>query len=136
MELREYRYEKEEEILTLYESVGWTNYTRRPEMLRAAWAGSLLILGAWEGARLVGVIRCVGDGASILYIQDLLVNPAHQRQGIGSALLRAAVARYPSVYQTVLMTDATPEHLAFYRACGFTLDEELGCCGFLRMTAG
>ena len=84
----------------------------------------------------MGVIRCVGDGASILYIQDLLVNPAHQRQGIGSALLRAAVARYPSVYQTVLMTDATPEHLAFYRACGFTLDEELGCCGFLRMTAG
>lgn len=35
MEIREYREYREEELLSLYASVGWTAYTQHPETLRA-----------------------------------------------------------------------------------------------------
>ena len=70
-----------EEILPLYSAVGWTSYTDRPEMLKTAWENSLLILGAYDGGRLIGAVRAVGDGASIVYVQDILVLPEYQRRG-------------------------------------------------------
>ena len=66
------------EILGLYEAVGWTNYTARPERLRAGYACSLAVWGAFAGDRLVGVVRVVGDGATIVFVQDLIVAPSHQ----------------------------------------------------------
>ena len=107
-------------VLALYAAVGWTNYTQRPEMLRRAFAGSLCTLCAYDGGRIAGLVRAVGDGASALCVQDLLVLPEYQRRGLGSRLLRELLARYPDVYQTMLLTDDTPEHAAFYEHAGFT----------------
>ena len=39
--IREYTEYREAEILRLYESVGWTNYTGNPGMLKNAYAHSL-----------------------------------------------------------------------------------------------
>lgn len=86
--ISEYMSYDAEEIRFLYESVGWMNYTARPEMLKKAFENSLAVLGAYEEDRLIGIIRAVGDGASIVFIQDLLVLPEYQRRGIGSALLK------------------------------------------------
>lgn len=120
-----------DEVLRLYEAVGWTNYTRRPEMLRRAVEGSLLVLEARHNGRLVGLVRAVGDGASILCVQDLLVLPEYQRRGIGGRLLRELLARYHDVYQTMLLTDDTPEHAAFYEHAGFTKAEKYGCGAYV-----
>lgn len=133
MDIRPYTVYLDEEVLSLYDSVGWTNYTKRPEMLKAAYAASLMALGAYEDNQLVGIIRVVGDGASILYIQDIIVLPECQRRGIGKQLLLSALERYPDIYQVVLLTDDTPETTAFYQACGFQKDTDLGLCAFLRM---
>ena len=35
--IKEYEAYHEEEILPLYESVGWTNYTQKPQMLKGAY---------------------------------------------------------------------------------------------------
>ena len=133
MEIRRYTAYNEAEVLRLYKSVGWAVYADDPAMLKAAFAGSLLVLGAFVQDELIGLVRAVGDGVSILYIQDILVAPEHQRKGVGAKLLRAALARYPSIYQTVLMTDDIPERAAFYRACGFTAAAGGGCCAFIPM---
>ena len=117
--------------LALYAAVGWTNYTQRPEMLRRAFAGSLCTLCAYDGGRIAGLVRAVGDGASVLCVQDLLVLPEYQRRGIGSRMLRELLARYPDVYQTVLLTDDTPEHAAFYEHAGFTNAAKYGCGAYL-----
>ena len=124
---------REDEILALYDSVGWTAYTERPAMLRQAIEHSLCVLAAYQDGTLVGLARAVGDGASIVYVQDILVSPPYQRRGIGSALLRQLLARYAAVYQLVLMTDDTPRTAAFYRAMGLSRMEQLGCCGFVRL---
>ena len=135
MEIRRYTAYNEAEVLRLYKSVGWTVYADNPDMVKAAFAGSLLVLGAFVQDELIGLIRAVGDGVSILYIQDVLVAPEHQRKGVGRRLLQAMLAQYPSVYQTVLMTDNIPERAAFYRACGFTAAADMGCCAFIRMSS-
>ena len=131
MEIKEYQKYCEDEILRLYASVGWTAYTERPEALRRGFDSSLLTLAAYEGAELLGLIRVVGDGQTIVFVQDLLVFPEYQRKGIGSALLRAVLKRYENVRQIELATDDTPKTKAFYRSMGFRELSEIGCCGFM-----
>lgn len=126
---------KEEEILPLYEAVGWSNYTRRPDMLRRAFENSLFIAAAYQENRLVGLVRVVGDGASIVYIQDLLVLPTYQRQGVGSALLQMVLEKYKQVYQKILLTDSTEKTLAFYQKLGLTKVQDMGCTGFMYINA-
>ena len=133
MEIRAYTEYNEAEILGLYASVGWTAYTDDPAALRNGFANSLLTLAAYEEAALAGLIRVVGDGHTIVFVQDILVRPQFQRRGIGSALLQAVLNRYAGVRQIELFTDDTPETAAFYRSMGFRELTELGCCGFMRI---
>lgn len=130
-QIQEYVRYKREEVLALYESVGWTGYTCRFEIMERAFAQSLKIYGAYEQEKLVGLIRAVGDGLTIVYIQDLMVNPAYQRMGIGKALLGRLLEDYKSVYQKVLTTDDTEKTLAFYHHMGMKVDKEIGCRVFM-----
>lgn len=133
MEIREYGEYKEDEILRLYASVGWTAYTDDPSALRRGFENPLLILGAYEGGELIGLIRAVGDGATIVFIQDILVLPEHQRRGVGTALVKAAVGRFRGVRQIELVTDDTEKTVRFYKSAGFRELSELGCRGFMRI---
>ena len=132
-EIKEYTAYDECEILPLYESVGWTNYTRRPEMLRKAYEHSLFTLGAYACGRLIGILRAVGDGYSIVFVQDLIVEPNRQRQGVGRALLKATLARCSSVYQFELLSDGTEKNISFYRSVGLTDAAALNCKAFIRI---
>ena len=122
-----------EQLLTLYDSVGWSAYTCEPDRLERVVAASLSVFTAWDGSHLVGLLRAVGDGETILYVQDLLVAPAWQRRGIGRRLMGTCLKAYPHVRQKVLLTDHTEGNLAFYRACGFIPSGDYGCTALLRM---
>lgn len=132
MEIREYNAWREEEVLRLYASVGWTAYTQRPQTLRRGFENSLLTLAAYEEGRLAGLIRTVGDGCTVVFIQDLLVSPEYQRKGIGSALMKAVLDRFGDVRQIELLTDRTPATAAFYRAQGFREASERGSLCFIK----
>ena len=132
MEIREYREYREDEILRLYTEVGWTAYTKNMAALEQGFKNSLLVLAAYENEELLGIIRIVGDGFTVVFVQDLLVFPDKQRQGVGTALLKAVLDRYPDVRQIELTTDNTPGTAAFYRSLGFAEFSEIGCCGFMR----
>lgn len=133
MEIREYKAYNEAEILSLYTSVGWAAYTDYPEVLRQSFENSLLILAAYENGRLLGLIRAVGDGYSIVFVQDILVFPEYQRKGVGSALLQALLDKYSHVRQVELATDNTLKNIAFYKKMGFREMSEIGCLGFMRI---
>ena len=123
----------EEEILNLYKSVGWLNYTSNPAMLKNAYKNSLKILGAYDVDKLVGIIRVVGDGYSIVYIQDMIVLPEYQRKGIGTLLLEKILFEYKNVYQKVLMTDNTEKTIRFYKSAGFMADTDIDSVAFLKI---
>lgn len=128
--IKEYKEYNEEEILNLYKNVGWINYTNNPNMLKAAYANSLKILGAYEKDKLLGIIRVVGDGYSVVFIQDLLVHPECQRKGIGTALLKQVLQDYKHVYQKHLLTENTEKTIQFYKSLGFTMDTDMKCRAF------
>ena len=132
MELKEYTQFKSDEILRLYTQVGWTAYTEDMPALERGYKNSLYILAAYENDQLIGIIRVVGDGATVILIQDIIVCPERQRRGIGTALLKAVLDRYSAVRQIQLTTDNTPETVAFYKSLGFVDFSEIGCCGFMR----
>ena len=54
------------DLLALYSSVGWTNYTNNPTMLEEAVKASLWQLAVYDKEELVAYIRLVGDGHSVL----------------------------------------------------------------------
>lgn len=128
--IREYQNYNEDEITSLYKSVGWTNYINNPQMLKEAYNNSLKILGAYDDEKLLGVIRVVGDGHSVVFIQDLLIYPEYQRQGIGTALLKHILQDYKHVYQKHLLTENTEKTIQFYKSLGFTMDTDMECRAF------
>jgi GNAT superfamily N-acetyltransferase len=132
MKIKEYTEFKKDEIWQLYTQVGWTAYTENMTVLERGYKNSLLVLAAYENEELLGIVRVVGDGATIILVQDILVYPQKQRQGIGTSLLKAVLEWYADVRQIQLVTDNTPKTVAFYQSLGFVELEKLGCCGFMR----
>lgn len=108
------------EVVALYQSVGWTAYTDRPEDLMLGLQGSLRVVLARDEGRLVGLARVVGDGATICYLQDVLVSPDTRRQGLGRRLVDQVFGPFSAVRQHVLITDEEAGQKAFYEALGFS----------------
>lgn len=120
---------KLEDVLHLYQAVGWTNYTNQPQMLEQALSHSLAIYLALDGDAVVGLIRLVGDGFSSVFVQDLIVLPSYQRQGIGSSLMKEALEDFKEAYQVQLATEQTEKNMGFYRSMGFETLSTYDCTG-------
>ena len=120
-----------EDVLHLYQAVGWTNYTNQPQMLEQALSHSLAIYLALDGDVVVGLIRLVGDGFSSVFVQDLIVLPSYQRQGIGRALVKEALGDYKDAYQVQLATEQTEKNVGFYRSMGFETLSTYDCIGMI-----
>ncbi|HES9819050.1 TPA: GNAT family N-acetyltransferase [Streptococcus pneumoniae] len=112
---------KLEDVLHLYQAVGWTNYTHQKEMLEQALSHSLVIYLALDGDAVVGLIRLVGDGFSSVFVQDLIVLSSYQRQGIGSSLMKQALGNFKEAYQVQLATEQTEKNVGFNRSMGFEI---------------
>ncbi|WP_339229534.1 GNAT family N-acetyltransferase [Oceanobacillus sp. FSL K6-2867] len=110
---------KEYEIKTLYDDVKWTAYTKDMPRLLSAIKNSLAVITAWDNENLVGLIRVVGDGLTIIYIQDILVLQNYQNEGIGSELMKRILYKYQDVRQKVLLTNDAANVRAFYEKNGF-----------------
>jgi GNAT superfamily N-acetyltransferase len=121
---------KPTDIRKLYEANEWYAYTNDFENLLKGIENSLDVYAYFEGEVLAGLIRVVGDGYTIIYVQDILLLPEYQNKGVGTQLLKTVLDKYESVRQKVLMTDKRPEQLHFYRKNGFKDVTEIGCTGF------
>ena len=120
-----------DDVLHLYQAVGWTNYTNQPQMLEQSLAHSLAIYVARDGEEIVGLLRLIGDGFSSVFVQDLIVLPSYQRQGIGSSLMKQALADYKDTYQIQLATEESEKTLGFYRSLGFETLSSFQCTGMI-----
>lgn len=109
----------EHDIKKVYEDAGWIGYTKDLPKLMNAIKSSLMIVSAWEGTKLVGLNRVLGDGITVIYIQDILVLNSYKRKGIGSNLLEYVLDKYKHIHQKVLLTDDNEETRGFYERNGF-----------------
>lgn len=103
----------------LYADAGWTAYTKDMDQLHKAVLQSFDVLSAWDGNTLVGLVRAVSDGISILYIQDILVLQNYQNNGIASVLMHMLLDKHQEIRQNVLLTEDAPDVRHFYEKNGF-----------------
>ncbi|WP_102692301.1 GNAT family N-acetyltransferase [Rummeliibacillus pycnus] len=108
-----------DQLEKLYNDVQWTAYTKNMELLQQALRNSLEVISAWDGEQLVGLVRIIGDGLSIIYIQDILVMNVYQKQGIATRLMQQVLTKYDYVRQKVLLTEEGENVRHFYEKNGF-----------------
>ncbi|MGN0387120.1 MAG: GNAT family N-acetyltransferase [Lachnospiraceae bacterium] len=109
----EYKHTKEievEKISQLFEAVGWYS-SKQPYKLQQAFRNSSKVITAWEGDKLVGLVRGLDDGVWQATIDCLLVLPGMQGRGIASELLRMIVKEY----EEILYIDVVPEEKRMFR---------------------
>ncbi|UUX33196.1 GNAT family N-acetyltransferase [Fundicoccus culcitae] len=123
----------QEQLQQLYTSVGWTVYLTCQTPVLTLLKQSRHYYMAWDGNQLVGLVRVVGDGGFVAYIQDVLVHPTYQRQGIGSQLMQLIFKEVAYARQIILTTDEQEATVAFYQSLGMQTYKELGVVGFLML---
>jgi len=79
-----------EEYKCLCESVGWTNYMNF-EVVETSLKNSIHCITVKDDEQIVGMGRIVGDGAIYFYIQDIVVHPDYQKNGIGNEIMNILV---------------------------------------------
>lgn len=99
---------------------GWPPFADR--IVWKALAGSQFGAVAVAETDIVGFGRVTGDGATVFYIEDLIVAKNHRGKGVGAAILDALIRKIERVAPTgamiaLLAAEGTDE---FYEANGFT----------------
>ena len=107
--------------LALRKKVNWKELSQK--QAEKALEHSLLTLCAVLDEEPVGMVRLVGDGAVICYVQDLIVVPEVQGQGVGSILLEYIKTYVKSIMEpgTQMMLDlmCAKGRESFYEKHGF-----------------
>jgi predicted N-acetyltransferase YhbS len=80
-----------------------------------------LVVTAWEEKLLVGIARTLTDFSYVGYLADLAVRASHQRQGIGSGLIRKTREKMGSRSMLVLLS--APKAVEYYPKIGFSRHE-------------
>ncbi|WP_066392642.1 GNAT family N-acetyltransferase [Neobacillus mesonae] len=79
-----------EEYKYLCESVGWTDFMNF-EAAETSLSRSIHCVSVKDSEQIVGMGRIVGDGAIYFYIQDIIVHPDYQKNGIGKEIMNLLV---------------------------------------------
>lgn len=122
----------QEQLRRLYEDAGWLPYTCDMAKVKRAIDGSLCIITAWYNHELVGLLRAVGDGETVLYLQDLIVMRSHRRHKIATEMVEKLIRKYPNVRQKVLMAEDSDDIRGFYEEVGFMACDQGDLIGFTR----
>lgn len=116
----EYRQTKEftaDELKSLFLSVNWES-GKYPEKLVRAMHNSTKVISAWDGNRLVGLVRALDDGETVAFLHYLLVDPDYQGRHIGDELMKRIMAFYEDLLYVKIMPSA-PGTIPFYERYGF-----------------
>ena len=107
------------DVLEVYRSSGLGE--RRPvadtERMAAMVRNANLVVTCRIDGKLVGIARSVSDFAYVTYLSDIAVSGAHQRSGIGRALIDATRKEAPQAKIVLLSAPAATD---YYPHIGFT----------------
>ena len=106
----------QDEVQELFRSVGWLS-GEYPERLYKALMHSSTVLTAWDGDRLVGLVRVLDDSEMLAYIHYVLVHPDYQGKGIAGKMIEYIKNKY----KNYVYIDGMPENknVPFYVNHGF-----------------
>lgn len=95
------------------------------EHAKRALDGGLINVSAKYGDRLIGMGRMVGDGAMYWYLQEIIVLPEYQKQGVGTKIVNHlvdyAVSHSTTGKFTTIGGVSAKGKEEFYRKLGFEI---------------
>ena len=110
-----------QQVAALFLSVRWV-VGKYPDRLYKALMNSSHVISAWNGDRLVGLIRVMDDSELVCFINYVLVHTDYQGQGIAGHLLDMVKDAYKSyLYINVMIGDS--KNAIFYEKYGFKVKE-------------
>ena len=80
-------------------------------LIKNAISHSLYSIGAYDGSQLIGLVRVIGDGHSVVIIQNLMIAKDYEEMGIESNLINRVLSRYKSVPIVMMYADDDPKKL-------------------------
>lgn len=117
----------------LRESVAWLNFSR--EQTEKALNNSLYTVVAEDDGKVVGMGRMTGDGLYYLIV-DIVVQPDHQKKGIGSAIIDMMIdyvdRETPIGGRSSVQLTAEKGKETFYEKRGFNLIPHEHCGSGMR----
>jgi len=75
-----------QEVAALYAEAGWIEPGSDKSFITPMLKNTFAVAAAFDGTRLIGMIRALSDGVSDAYMLDLVVSKAYRRRGIGKRL--------------------------------------------------
>ena len=94
----------EEALRKFYEKKRIGKYEGRFEALHYAVTHSDYIVTAWDGIKLVGILRSTGDYIFSQYINNFLIDEDYNGKGIGSKMLDAYLEAVEDVMDVYIIT--------------------------------
>ena len=122
-----------EDLQKLYLSVGWDVYVKNNEDMTVLLKNTCYFVTVWDNDQLVGLTRVISDDHSIAYVQDILIDPDYQGNGMGSNLLNMIKERFNHVRQVVLMTDTSEKTINFYEKNELLSLDKYDCTAFMKI---
>lgn len=111
-----------EQVQQLFRSVGWVS-SEYPERLHKALMGSSTVFSAWDGDRLVGLVRVLDDTEMVAYMHYVLVDPEYQGHGIAGHLVGMVKEKYCDYLYIEVMPEES-KNATFYQKHGFSIMED------------
>lgn len=105
-------------ILKLNNQYGFPEVDGPEAMMRVKACDAAVFLVFEMGGKVVGVIRGNYDGSRAM-IHQLSVHPAHQRRGIGRALVEEAVKKFREMGAPTVSATITDRSFLFFQKVGF-----------------
>ena len=119
-----------EEYNDLMNAVHWGK--RDEKIVEEALKNSIYCICAYEDDKLVGFGRIIGDRTIFLYLQDVMVNPSYQGQGIGAKIIKKLLEEIEKLKKVNpdirVYLCASKDKESFYEKFGFVKrpNDELG----------
>lgn len=109
------------QVIALYDKAGLPRPTSNADRIERMYAGSNIIVTAWQNDALVGVSRSITDGAWSCYLADLAVDPSIQKSGIGKKLIDITKEKVGEEVMILLLS--VPTAMTYYPKVGFTKED-------------
>jgi ribosomal protein S18 acetylase RimI-like enzyme len=111
------------QLVSLFKQAPWAR-TRTADDAREMLTHTDVAVSAWDGPRLIGLGRVLTDFVYRASIWDVIVDPAYQRQDIGTRIMQH-ILDHPDLKRVELFWLCTRSP-GFYEKLGFSSKEQTG----------
>ncbi len=108
-----------DQVQNLFLSVGWIS-GQYPTRLYKALMNSSTVITAWDGDRIVGLVRLLDDTEMVAYMHYVLVEPGYHHQGIANYMIEMVKEKYKNYLYIEIMPEES-KNAVFYQRFGFEI---------------